>query len=100
MELLILFLAIYGLAFALKETDGPWGLIGMARGKLFANKHVGTFFYKLLECYFCLGFHCGWLVYLLSDQPFHLQFIILWGLAGGVISLTLNKLLTWPTPGA
>lgn len=92
-EMLIYVCAIFGLAFLLKESDGPWGLVAKGRNLLIGHKKVGKFFYDLLDCYFCLGFHCGWIVYLLSAEPFHLQFIILWGLAGGTISLTLSKLL-------
>jgi hypothetical protein len=85
--------AIFGLAFLIKESDGPWGIIAWFRNLLVSNKHIGVFFYKLLDCYFCLGFHCGWIVYLLSAEPFRWQFIILWGLAGGVISLIFDMLL-------
>jgi len=93
MGLLISILAIFGLAFLLKESDGPWGIIAWFRSLLFRNKYVGVFFYQLLDCYFCLGFHCGWIVYLLSGEPFRWQFIILWGLAGGVISLIMDGVL-------
>lgn len=93
MDVLIYAFAIVGLAFILKETDGPWGLVALARNKLLANKHVGAWFYKLLDCYVCLGFQCGWIVYLLSAEPFRVQFILLWGLAGAGIGLTLSMLL-------
>lgn len=85
--------AIFGLAFLLKESDGPWGVVAWARNKLMTNKTVGVFFYKLLDCYFCLGFHCGWIIYLLHEDSWKLQFLILWGLAGGIISLIFDSLL-------
>jgi hypothetical protein len=94
MEIIIAILAIFGLAFLIKESDGPWGCMAWARNWLLTNKHVGVFFYKLLDCYFCVGFHCGWLVYLLQAQTYSLQFFILWGLAGGVISLILDAALS------
>lgn len=94
MDLLIYILAIFGLAFLLKESDGPWGIMAWLRNVLMRNKYVGVFFYKLLDCYFCLGFHCGWIVYLLQTQNYRWQFFILWGLAGGVISLILDSVLT------
>jgi hypothetical protein len=103
MEVLIYILAIYGLAFLLKESDGPWGLIALGRNKLMTNPHVGVFFYELLNCYFCLGFHCGWFVYLLWADEWHLQFLFLWGLAGGTICLILDAVivkLTAPPPSA
>jgi len=98
MNLVISILAIFGLAFLIKESDGPWGIMSWMRNKLMANKYVGVFFYKLLSCYFCVGFHCGWIVYLLQADSYKIQFFILWGLAGAAVSLILDgvvaKLLT------
>lgn len=94
LDAIIVVCAIFGLAFLLKESDGPWGLISRARNLLLTNKHVGVFFFKLLDCYFCLGFHCGWITYLLHESHYSVQFFILWGLAGGMISLTFNSLLS------
>lgn len=90
MELLITLFAIYGLAFLLKDSAGPFDLMDKMRVWLFQNKHVGVFFFKLFDCYFCLGCHCGWIVYLLSHESYSWQFFILWTLAGGAISLTLD----------
>ena len=93
MNILIYILAIYGLAFFIKESDGPWGLMGLLRNKLMSNKNVGVFFYKLFDCYFCLGFHCGWLVCLLSGESWYPNLLICWGLAGGIICLILDAVL-------
>jgi len=95
MELIICLLAIFGLAFLFKESSGPWDLMSKLRNALMRNKYVGVFFYKLLDCYFCIGFHSGWMVYLLHEQSaYKLQFFILWGLAGGVISLIMDSVLS------
>jgi hypothetical protein len=96
MEIIIYLLAIFGLAFLIKESDGPWGMMNWLRNRLMQNSHVGVFFYKLLSCYFCVGFHCGWIVYLLSvdSSRWEWQFFILWGLAGAAISLIFDGLLT------
>ena len=93
MEILIYILTIYGLAFFIKENDGPWGLMALWRNKLMSNKDVGVFFYKLFDCYFCLGFHCGWLVCLLSGESWYPNLLICWGLAGGIICLILDAVL-------
>jgi len=93
MEVLIYILTIYGLAFFIKESDGPWGLMALWRNKLMSNKDVGVFFYKLFDCYFCLGFHCGWFVCLLSGQSWHPNLLICWGLAGGIICLILDAVI-------
>ena len=94
MNALIAFLAVFGLAFLMKESDGPFGVVNWARSALMRNKYVGVFFFKLFDCYFCVGCHCGWIVYLLSQDSYTWQFFTLWTLAGGVISLILNKFLT------
>lgn len=94
LETIIIICAIFGLAFLVKESDGPWGIIGWFRNKLFTTKYIGVFFFKLLDCYFCLGFHCGWIIYLLSQNHYTWQFFTLWGLAGGVICLILDRLLS------
>jgi len=89
--IIIAFLAIYGLAFLIKQSDGPFGIINWTRNKLISNKFVGVFFYQMLDCWFCTGCHCVWIVYLLYEKDWTWQFFILWTLAGGVISLTLNE---------
>jgi len=91
---IIVICAIFSLAFLIKESDGPWGIMSWFRNKLFSNKYVGVFFYKLLDCYFCLGFHCGWIIYLLFAPTYSWQFFILFSLAGGTISLIFNKVLS------
>jgi len=94
MTLILLLLAVYGLAFLLKESSGPFDIISNARNLLMRNKYLGVFFFKLLDCYFCLGCHCGWVVYLLSCESFKWQFFVLWTLAGGAVSLILDGLMT------
>lgn len=91
--IIIYLLAMYAISFAIKEIDGPWGIIGYTRNKLIQNKYVGVFFYKLLDCYFCVGFHSGWIVYLLTHPIWKVNFIILWGLAGAAISLIIDRIL-------
>jgi len=100
METVIAILAIFGLAFFLKESDGPWGLMAKWRNLLFTNKQFGVFFYKLFDCYFCLGFHCGWIVCLLSGQSWYPNLLLCWGLAGGIISLIFDLLLARLAPPA
>ena len=91
--IIIYLLAIYAISFVIKEIDGPWGIIGYIRNKLIRNKYVGVFFYKLLNCYLCVGTHAGWIVYLLSQKNYHLNLLICWALAGGAISLILDKVI-------
>jgi hypothetical protein len=93
-ESIIIIFAIYGFAFLVKDSDGPFDIIHKVRLILIQNKYVGVFFFKLFECYFCIGCHCGWIVYLLSQKTYSWQFFILWTVAGGAISLILNAILS------
>lgn len=93
MNIVIALLAIYGLAFLIKESDGPWGVIAWLRNRLIKS-WAGVFFFKLLNCYFCVGCHCGWIVYLLSAESYKWQFFVLWALAGGAVSLILDAVHT------
>lgn len=94
MKILISIFAIYSLAFLIKNSDGPWGLMAKLRNTLMSNKYVGVFFYKLLECYHCVGTHSGWIIYLLQMENFFLREMILWAFAGGAISLLFDAVLT------
>ena len=78
-------LAIIGLTFFLKETEGPFGIMSNLRSLLYRNKYVGVFFYKLFDCAFCLGCHSGYIVYLLT-HTFVWQHFILWIFMGGIVS--------------
>ncbi len=92
MTLLTIF-AIFGLAFLIKDSSGPFDIMDKIRFHLLHNKYVGVFFFKLLSCYFCVGCHCGWIVYLLTEKNYTWQFFTLYTLAGGAISLILDAAL-------
>jgi|ERR1035437_4847442 hypothetical protein len=94
MNIVICLLSIYGLAFAVKEIDGPFGVMSWARNKLMLNKYVGVFFYKLLNCYFCVGCWSGLVVYLLTAQSYKLSEGFLWCLTGAATSLMLDAAMT------
>jgi hypothetical protein len=93
MTTILLFLAIFGLAFLVKQSDGPWGVMNWLRRTLLQNKHVGVFFFNLMECWFCVGCHAGWIVYLLGHDVWQWQWFIIWTLAGGTVSLMMGSLL-------
>lgn len=98
MDTIIYICAIYGLAFIFKDAEGPWGIMSWLRSLLMSNKYVGVWFYKLFSCYFCVGFHAGWIVYLWSQPTWAVNYFILWALAGGVISLIFDAVLTRLSP--
>ena len=94
LDIIITVLAVFGLSFLLKDSSGPWDIFSIMRNKLITNKYVGVFFYKLFDCYFCVGCHSGWIIYLLTEKNYHFNFLICWSLAGGVISLIVDALLS------
>lgn len=81
------YLSIFGLAFLIKESYIFSGI----RNFLLRNEHVGSIFYRLFDCWFCIGCHSGWIVYLLSQNQYSISSFILWILFGGTISLILGK---------
>jgi hypothetical protein len=95
MTTIITILAIYGLYFAIKETNGPWDLISKWRNLMMRIPFIGVQFYKLLECPYCLGFWAGLIIYLLSNQSYKLSWAGCWGLAGGTICLLMDGILNW-----
>ena len=92
MDLISIF-SIFGLAFLIKESDGPFDIMSKLRNYLMINRVVGVFFYKLLSCFFCVGCHAGWIVYFLYNKDYNLKYFIVWTLAGGAISLIMDALL-------
>ena len=95
MQILLYLLSIVGLAFLIKESDGPWGIMAWIRNILMRNKYVGVFFYKLFDCYFCIGCHAGYIIYLLatSISDWQINYFIIWSLAGGIISFLSNIII-------
>jgi hypothetical protein len=93
MNIIISIFAIFALAFLVKESDGPWGLIGSLRNALMRIKYFGVFIYKLLDCWFCTGMHAGWAVYLLQAEHYKVQDFVLWSLAGGAVCLAFSAML-------
>lgn len=93
MSIIVSLLAIFGLSYAIRETDGPWGVIAWLRNKLMQNKHVGVFFYQLISCPFCTGFWCGIAVYCLQASAWGVKETLVWGLTGAATSLILDAVL-------
>ena len=93
MEIIIYLLSMFAISFLIKESSGPFDLMSKLRNKLMTNKYVGVFFYKLFSCYYCVGCHGGWIVYLLANEysTWKITTCILWMLCGGAISLLLSS---------
>jgi len=84
------------MTFALKELDGPFNIISRFRNLLFRTKYIKTFFYKLFECYYCLGMWSSAIVYLIAT-PFILfsyRNLVIYCFAGAITCIILSALLT------
>lgn len=93
MNTIITIFAIFSLAYFVKETDGPFGVMGSVRNKLITNQYVGSFFYKLLDCWFCTGCWAGGIIYFFAADSYKLLMFPVWFLAGGGICLVINSIL-------
>jgi len=93
MSIIISILAIYTLAFVARNISGPFNIFGLLRNKLVQSQHLGVFFYELLDCPWCSGFHAGYLIYLLQFDSFDIRHLFLWGLAGSAITAFMDAIL-------
>ena len=95
MNNILLILAIYSLSFFIRNLSGPYNIFGIFRNKILNNKYIGVQFYKLLECPWCLGFHCGYIIYILNClvfKEFSFILLILWGLVGSTVTAIFDSI--------
>lgn len=96
MEIIINILAIYALSYFIRNLSGPYNLFSLFRNKLMTFPLVGVFFYKLLDCPWCLGFHSGYMVYILeSGADFKIKYLILWGLVGSSVVAIIDSIMEY-----
>lgn len=91
MQIFLMILAIYTLSFILRNLSGPFNILGIIRNKLMSNRFFGVFFYELFTCPWCIGFHCGYIVYLLGTRYSTTSEIFIWSLAGSAIAAFGDK---------
>lgn len=84
---IIYLMAIYGITFALQHKIP----------KLFRKKTYQEFTFKsfretLLVCSYCIGFHAGWITYLLSNGINYpsVNIMLIFAFAGAAFSYTLD----------
>lgn len=83
MNTIFIIFAFYALTHAIKEAT----LFDRPRAWLI---RLNPFFYQLFSCYFCVGFHSGWIIYFIYNGYFNLKGMFLWGLASSAISFMMN----------
>lgn len=86
--LLLQILVMYGITFGIKDSK----LFLPIRQRL-SNRFL--FFYRLFTCPYCVGFHSGWLTYLLftSLGVFDLRYFLAYAFAGVTVSGTFEVVL-------
>lgn len=91
LDTIIVLLSFYGLTYLIKEAD----ILSPVRNWLMMKS---TFITKMLFCWFCTGFHAGWMVYLLHMDHFNAATLFLYALAGAASASIINAIvnrLTW-----
>lgn len=83
---ILLLCAVYGLVFIIQSSE----LLNRPRFWIVGKS---PFINSLISCAFCLGFHCGWIVYLMSMKSFSLTSMILWALAGATFSYVVDRFM-------
>lgn len=93
METLLTLFCIAGLAFAVKELEGPFGLLSKLRNLLSRLPLIGTTIFHLLSCNFCLGLWCSAAVYLVTN-PFNtpnFSDFMVWTFGGAMFNSVFSK---------
>lgn len=93
LDVIIVLFAFYGLSYIVKESS----IFSSIRSWIISKS---SFMAELFYCWFCVGFHCGWIVYLLHEpMPWHFAAALLWALAGsaisGITNALFNRLVTY-----
>ena len=91
--ILIMILAIYSLSYFIRNLSGPFNIFDLIRNRLMRNEIIGVQIFKLLDCPYCLGFHCGYIIYFLQCDKIYFNLFLIWGLTGSAVVAILDRLL-------
>ena len=94
MNYLIVF-AIYSISYIIRNISGPFNIVGIIRNWLLRSKRFGLFFYELFNCPWCIGFHSGYLAYLLIQTHLSIKDIFLYGFIGSGIVPLFDSVLNY-----
>lgn len=79
-------LSAFGIAHFIKESDVMnWVRVNLLK--------IHPIFYKLLNCYFCLGFWSALIVYLFTTLKYNFVDHILFGFSGATITFTISSII-------
>ena len=86
MEVILYLFAMYGITFGLQHKAPTW----WSKEKFFQQGVVKS----LLKCTYCVGFHSGYIVYLLlasaQKVPFFLGELVVYAFAGAAFSYSID----------
>lgn len=86
LDAIITIFSFFGLTWAIQNSD----LLSKPRNWIMRQS---VFLFELFSCPFCLGFHVGWIIYLIHEKEWHWNLFILWGLASAAISFIISTII-------
>jgi len=94
MEVLLMLLCIAGLAFTIKQVDGPFDVFSKLRNLVARVPVVGPLFFHLLTCDFCLGFWASAGVYLVLNMGvWSCGEFMVWAFGGAMFNVVFCRVL-------
>lgn len=78
-------LFLISLSYLIQNFSGPFGLISKFKHLLIINKYVGSFFFKVFDCTYCLTFWLSIPLYFIISENYsimdwlHFSLISAWG---------------------
>lgn len=94
MEIVLMLLCIAGLSFAIKQTEGPFGLFGMLRNLVARIPVVGPMMFHVLTCNFCLGLWSSAGLYVATNLgSLSISDLVVWAFGGGMFNALFCKLM-------
>lgn len=96
MDTILCMLACVGLSYVIIDSKifNPIRNILVPKEFLiYPQNYVRRFFKAQLSCYACIGFHCGWFIYLVSNNFSNLSLsaAVIFSLASSAICYTADK---------
>lgn len=93
MQTVLMLLALVGLAHAVQNAEGPFGMFSKIRNLLARVPVVGPMFFKLFSCDFCSGFWSGLGTYMFVNMgSWQLTEMLIWAFGGGCANHHFNRI--------
>jgi hypothetical protein len=95
MEIVLMLLCIAGLAFAIKQVEGPFNLFDKFRNLVARIPVLGPMVFHVLMCNFCLGLWASVGLYLATNAigTWSMGDLVVWAFGGGMFNSLFCKLM-------